>query len=113
MEVSLRLPFSHPCGLILSSASRVQACTPTVDRLGGTNVHCDKGHTGVTRATATGAEDVAIPSTHPVRGAIKDPGGRGQVAVELELSRSYHGPPGEPQQKYHIPKGKGVIDDRL
>ena len=61
-----------------------------------TNVHKDKGRTVVTRATATGAEDMAISLDPPGQGAIKDPGGRGQVAVELALSRSYHGPPGEP-----------------
>ena len=59
-----------------SRASRVQACTrPSTGSQGprhpgggdpfkrhpsGTNMHCDKGHTVVTRATATGAEDIAI-----------------------------------------------------
>ena len=32
-------------------------------------MHCDKGHTLVTRATATGAEDMAIPLDPPGHGA--------------------------------------------
>ena len=31
-------------------------------------MHCDKGHTVVTRATATGAEDIAIPLDPPGQG---------------------------------------------
>ena len=34
----------------------------------GTNVHCDKGHIVVTRATATGAEDMAISLDPPGQG---------------------------------------------
>ena len=87
-RVSLRLPFSHPCGLIASdpftdvsvTGRVVPRLVPdrrparwwpvTLSKMGwtslerhpsGTNVNCDKGHTVLTRATATGAEDMAIP----------------------------------------------------
>ena len=92
--VSLRLLFSHPRELIASdpftdvsvSVSQGESCPglhPTVDRLAGgpwpspywvggplkdTQVGptcTDKGHTAVTRATATGAEDMAISLDPP------------------------------------------------
>ena len=121
MEVSLRLPFSHPCRLIASDpftdVSVIVSQGGVVSRLApdrrparwwpvalsilglrslkrhpsGTNLHCDKGHTVVTHATATGAEDMAIPL---------DPPGQGRHHERSRWSRpgscrtrSYHGPP--------------------
>ena len=47
---------------------------PSKDTQSGTNMHCDKGHSVVTRATATGAEDMAIRQGRHQRSRWSRPG---------------------------------------
>ena len=83
-------------------------------------MHCDKGHTVVTRATATGAEDMAIPLDPPGQGAIKEQGDRDEVGEELVQSTvcrttvhqrtPRHTVESPYDRRNPIPKGHGLED---